>query len=205
MDCSICLEVIKIFDCISVLPCGHEFHSVCYNDYRGHVCPMCRIPNMRKKVDTVKISDKYLFEWVGNDFASYINFVDEEKHLLEQIRKKLKMELRDIRRKKLNECIKQFYFKNLNQIRYNMLKNITEGNSCFPVLYCKFGDVYENYPIIFLLKGPREEQEEMKGVDFVLQLIQKDFALFSFEIKNNRGSMCYEVIAKRVDFRINHD
>ncbi len=197
MDCSICLEEMEIYANISVLPCGHQFHSFCYSRYRGYVCPVCRIPNMRKKVDTIMVNNKYLFEWNNRDFSSYIKFVDEKKNLIEEKRKELKEKLEVEKKKRLIDTISSFYFKNLNQIRYNIFRNITNCNDEFVVLYSKFGDTYNEYPLIFLLKGPKDDSL-IKGVDFLLQLVSKDFRCFSFFVKNNRGSMCYEVTAKRL-------
>ena len=201
MDCSICLEEVKIYSNISILPCGHQFHSICYSNYKGYVCPLCRVPSMRKKVDTIMLNDKNLFEWSDRDFSSYIRFINEKKHLVDFKRKELKKQLQEEKKIHLNGCIKKFYSKNLNQIRYNLLKNTTNYNTKFPVFCCKFGEVYDEYPVIFLLKGPRKDSVE--GVEYLLELIQKDFRSFSFYVKNNTGSMCYELIAKLND-QINH-
>ncbi len=189
----------KLYSSISILPCGHQFHSICYNHYRGYVCPMCRVPNMKKRVDTIMLNDKNLFEWTDIDFSSYMKFINEKKHIIEFKKKELKKQLEEEKKIHLNDCIKRFYFKNLNQIRYNLLKNITNYNKEFSVLYCRFGDVYEEYPIIFLLKGPKKDNEQTPGVDYLLQVVQKNFSSFSFYVKNNRGSMCYELMAKLKD------
>lgn len=196
MDCSICLEAIQMCSNISILPCGHQFHALCYSYYKGYVCPMCRIPNMRKKVDTIMLNDKNLFEWTNADFSSYMKFINEKKHIVNIKRRELKEQLATEKRKKINKCVTSFYFKNLSQIRYNLLKNITSNKNEFPVLFCNFGDTYDEYPVIFLLKGPKKQKDDIEGIEYLLQLIEKNFKSFSFYIKNNRGSMCYEVIAK---------
>lgn len=44
-DCAICLEPIKLFSMINVLPCKHGFHPHCIEEIIEHnhdSCPLCR-------------------------------------------------------------------------------------------------------------------------------------------------------------------
>ena len=44
-DCAICLEPIRLFSTINILPCRHGFHTECVKDLtRSHHynCPVCR-------------------------------------------------------------------------------------------------------------------------------------------------------------------
>ena len=43
-DCSICLERFVIGDTVKILPCYHNFHSTCVEEWllSHHNCPMCR-------------------------------------------------------------------------------------------------------------------------------------------------------------------
>lgn len=45
-ECAICLETLKTGDWISLLPCGHIFHTQCIFAwfYQKRVCPYCERP-----------------------------------------------------------------------------------------------------------------------------------------------------------------
>ena len=43
-ECSICLENYEVGESISILSCGHFFHTKCLNEWfkKKEVCPLCR-------------------------------------------------------------------------------------------------------------------------------------------------------------------
>lgn len=46
-DCAICLEEIRLFSSIHILPCRHGFHIHCVKsltDNHHYTCPVCRTP-----------------------------------------------------------------------------------------------------------------------------------------------------------------
>ncbi len=197
MDCAICLEDVKLYSCISVLPCGHSYHSMCYSLYNGSVCPLCRSPNMREKFDTIMINSKYLYEWTKDDFNSYISFVNERRDLIEMKRNELKNQIHMKRIEKVRDCIDFFYIKKKNEISYNVIKNISNGVHRFVVLNLKFGDVFRGYPLIFLVAGPKNQEDyfHKNGIKGFLEKLSDDFPLIQFKIKNNKNTMCYELLA----------
>jgi hypothetical protein len=46
IECAICLETLKAGNWISLLPCGHIFHTQCVFAwfYQKRVCPYCETP-----------------------------------------------------------------------------------------------------------------------------------------------------------------
>lgn len=183
MDCSICLQDIQLFSCVSILPCGHTFHSSCYSQYRGNTCPLCRLPSMNRKVNTVMNISKNLFEWTADDFACYTKFVDNNEEFI-----------KDKKNEILNECVNIYYNKKLTEIKYNIVDNTTNRKNNFVVLCCRFGDFFQDYPVIFIVNGPKYASKKFHTV---LDFLNRDFPMFKFFVKKNNNSMCYEIIAKK--------
>lgn len=199
MDCCICIDDIPENSYISILPCGHLFHAICYSNYNGYMCPLCRSPNIGGKIDTLMYHKKSLFEWTNDDISSYISFLEENKELIKSKKKDMDTYLENKRREEISMHIRSFYEKNLNQIRYNIIKSITKNHNSFTVLYLKYGEIHEDYPLIFLIKGPSNEKDYFKdrNIKSFLEYINEDFPIFNFTIKSNNYSMCYEIKAKK--------
>jgi hypothetical protein len=62
MQCSVCIDY--IYQCITLIPCLHNFCSCCYSDWmaKSKECPQCREPVMeaRKNANVNNIIDKFL-------------------------------------------------------------------------------------------------------------------------------------------------
>lgn len=46
-DCAICLEPLRLYSTINILPCHHGFHPECVKDLTNsnhYICPVCRAP-----------------------------------------------------------------------------------------------------------------------------------------------------------------
>lgn len=198
MDCCICLEDIEIHSYISIIPCGHLFHALCYNNYKGYVCPICRTANMRNKVDTIMVNKKPLYDWSKDDFNTYIEVLDSSKELINFKKNEMIEQMELQKRSDISKHIKFLYDKNLSHIRYNILKNITDCSKNFTILYIKFGEMHVEYPLVFLIKGPVKQKNyfKSKNIKSFLDYLMEDFPMFNFKIKPNRNIMCYEIKAQ---------
>jgi hypothetical protein len=155
---------------------------------------------MKEKIDTIMINSKCLYEWTNEDFTSYIKFTKEKKELITNKKEELKIEILNKRLQDIKNSIQLFYKRKKDEIRYNILKNISNCNSKFTALSLKFGDTFKDYPVIFLLKGPKNDEDYLSkyNIKNFLEILKQDFYMFDFHVISNRNTMTYEVIASNL-------
>lgn len=198
MECSICLDEIKLYSYIATLRCGHSFHSVCFRMYKDQLCPLCRLPTSIYKIDSIMVNNKSLYEWSRDDFYYYIDFTRNKKEIIIEKKKEFHNEIILKKNEELDSTIRTFYKKKINEIKFNILKNIEKNKKKFTVIYCVFGDKYNNYPLVYLLNGPKNQKNyfKNKNIKSFIDHIKQDFPILNCTIKTNKDIMCYEVVVE---------
>lgn len=184
-ECSICITEMTVLDSITILHCGHNFHSLCFSKWRSMKCPECRRENSEKVDISHKINKRFL-EWSGEDFYDYSVFIRTNPEIINR-RKAIGIQ----------SCIKELYSNSIQSIRFIVLKNINDGKTNFMISSFGRSKVFNGHPYIFLVAGPLGgtyfKENKIKSLKDILNsefknfhfYIKKDFHNFELKVKIN--------------------
>lgn len=159
MDCSICLDKIKCLDLVRLLDCGHYFHNICFlRNSESDRCPMCR----HLILDTVSycISNENFnfFELDRYMFNEQIKCIKETGDIIEKREFYDNITVSNEKIEKQQRAINKLFKDNLNSFKFKILKASKDGAVYVDIYTAKYGEIYEDYQVIFLLKGRRGEE-----------------------------------------------
>lgn len=181
MDCNICLDKLRCLDLVRLLDCGHQFHNICFLRNEGATrCPMCR----HLIVDTVTycISNENFnfFELDSHMFNEQIEHINNSRDIIQKREYMDNLEVLEEKIKEQQDVIDKFFKEHLNFFKFKILKAVKTGNSCVDIYQSDYREEYENYGIIFLLKGVPGDTNYFRNKGIV-SIVDKLYEYFSVQ------------------------
>ena len=181
MDCSICLDKIKCLDLVRLLDCGHQFHNMCVLRNSGGRCPMCRHLTMDTVAYCISNENFNFFELDSSLFNKQIDCLKDSRRIIRDREYMDAVELTIEKNIKHQNVIDAFFKSQINLIKFKILKATKEQLSCIDIHESNYGEAFNEYPLIFLLKGKRgcENYFKDRGVVSLTERIHEYFKILS--------------------------
>lgn len=189
MDCSICLDKINCLDFVRLLDCGHHFHNMCFLRDNGTVrCPMCRHLTSDSVAYCISNENFNFFQIDSTMFNDQIECIKTNRDVMKKQEYIDNLLISREKCVKLQCTIDKFFKEHINIFKFKILKAVKDEEICIDLYEADYGDSFEEYPIIFLLKGRRGQDNYFRihGITSIIDKLYEYFRLTNiFIISDN--------------------
>lgn len=188
-QCVLCIEDLKIYDLVRMMPCGHFYHNSCFLNYNNKRCAICRNLNDESAAFCYATdTDTNIIDPTPQQFRNLIRFNKSNVSMIEFKKKQENIQYNKEKLQKHQKIFQEFVKENLVNFRFKILQASSAGKSSTVIYSCDFEETYKELPMLYVLKGTKKEGLdffERYNVSSVIDLLNENFSHFNIMITSD--------------------